>query len=327
MEVTLSDQYHFYLWQELQGTAHLAWNLGWVLPKNRGSKIRKIFLSAQQDNSRRCHLKAPLKGCFSSTWAALLIWGCLLHQMTSGFACLQLQSELFQGYPLLDAEALHWWLIYVSESGLDLKQNPLILHHCFTLALPPELIHGKWNHGSLVLSWQWDEAELLLPVRQGSPSSLLAAAREITVLGWRIPGWNPKPGLHTSSCHRQQPTSAAARRSTEHLPKSYQKQYLRVFLEISSMQTQHQWLSTDPCVYEKCPWEPICRTEINGRIWGPCAASPDSHCHPAMVSCVVRKKYFSPWGSRLFYASLLGITGRNGPGCSTSWLPREREKI
>lgn len=164
-------------------------------------------------------------------------------------------------------------------------------------------MHGKWNCGSSVLSWQGNEAEPSLPVCQGSPSSLLAAARETTVLGWCTPGRNPEPGLHTSSCRRRQATSAAAPRSTEHLPKSYWNQCFRVFLEISSMQNQQQWLSTDPCMYEKCPWEPVCRTEINGRVWGPCTASADSHHHPAVVSCVVGKKCFSPRGSRLFYTS------------------------
>lgn len=132
----------------------------------------------------------------------------------------------------------------------------------------------------------------------------------------------------------RRPAATRVSSSSEHLPKSYKTQCFRVFLETSSMQNQQQWLSMDPCVYEKCRWEPTWGTEINGRIWGPCTASPGGHHHPDVASSLLGKKPFSPRGSRLFYTSekkkkksLLGIIGRNGPGCSTSRLSHEREKI
>lgn len=204
---------------------------------------------------------------------------------------------------LLDAEALDWWLIYVSESGLDLKQNPLISHHRFTPALPPELTHSEWNSGSSVLSQQGNDAETPLPVCQGSPSSLLAVARGVTVLGWWRPGWNPKPGLHESCGNSLQEQL----RSTEYLPKPMSQSVSGYQQHVKpAVMTSHRPLQV---------WEMPLRTHLQDRNKREGLRSLRCHHRPHRGFLRGREKCSSPWHCWLFYTREQSLLGIIGPSC------------
>lgn len=148
--------------------------------------------------------KSSLTRPFSTTWLCSIshLGISISTTMSNGFLWI-ISGSTWWGTFL-------WCLIYIRKSRLDLNQNPLIAHHCFMRAPPPE-----WTHGIVLLLWH---------------------------------GTN----IQTSSNDLGQTPS----RHVGGIP-------MRIHL-----------------------WE-----EMNGRIWGPCAA-PHNTSPPTVVSCTVEKKHF-----------------------------------
>lgn len=224
-------------------------------------------------------------------WEALLVCGCFLNQMLGGFVWPQLPEWIVS--LSLDAEALHRWLISVRESGLDLNQNPLILHHCFTLALPPEWTHGKRSCATMVLS--------RLGTRRGRPTAILQATARPGTLG--VVCARLKPQTRASHLILPQPASGSPLQKQLRETLSIAQVPLRLmFLEISNKRSQQQWLSTDPWRV----WEMPVRSHLWDREkWKDlrplrCFTWHQPPCHGFLPG---GEKRFPRRGSRLFYTS------------------------
>lgn len=226
---------------------------------------------------------------WKAPWEALLICGCFLNQILGGFVWPQLPEWIVS--LSLDAEALHCCLISIRESRLDLNQNPLILHHCFTPALPPEWTHSKRNCATVVLSW--------LGTRQGRPAAILQAPARPGLL--RVVCARLKPQIQTSHFVLPQPASGSPLQKQLRETLSIAQVLPRLmFLEISSMRSQQQWLSMDPWQV----WEMPVRSHLWDREkWKDLRPL---HCFtwhqpPCPGFLPGGEKCFSRQGSRLFY--------------------------
>lgn len=188
--------------------------------------------------------------------------------MTGGFVWLQLQEWIISGLRsvagcrgfTLMTNLCQWKWIGFETNPIDFTSG---LH-----SSPATRINARqmkpWLLGPLLAG---ERGRAVTPCTLGLsfiPAGSCQRNHSLRVVHTRL-----KPQNRASYIILPQPTSAAAQRSTERLPKSYQNQCFRVFLEISSMQNQQQRLSMDPCVCEKRRWEPTCGRELSGAIWGP----------------------------------------------------------